>query len=126
MYISSRVRESEAPTNLLGRLNLEMKKQRLKFRFYRDYFANPQIQRHLKNKPLVHYKLKLILDSIRQEIKQCLYPEVEDENGRIVHKYEHLLTIESYLDKLELIKNSNMLAYNSQELASASSSYSYR
>lgn len=126
MYTSSRVRENEAPTSLLGRLNLEMKKQRLKFRFYRDYFADPQIQRHLKSKPLVHYKLKLILDSIRQEIKQCLYPEVEDENGRIVHKYEHLLTIESYLDKLELIKNSNMLAYNSQELASVNSAYSYR
>lgn len=117
MYLNTQVELTNAPTNLGARLEQEMKKQRLKFRFYRDYFGSPKIQGELKDKPLIHYKLRNILDSIRQEIKECLYPKSSDETTRIIDKYEHLLSIENYLERLELIKSSRLHASGPIEMA---------
>ena len=85
-------------------LEQEMKKQRLKFRFYRDYFGSQVVQQTLKNRPLLRYKLKLIFEAIRQEIKLCLYP-LSLQQDSTCDKFERILSIEDHLNHLEYIKN---------------------
>lgn len=103
-----RLSESMNPTaSLSQRLDHEMKKQRLKFRFYRDYFSSGLGQAKLKENHFPHSNLRNILEAIRQEFRMCLYPsEYDTAEGGAGYKYKHILTIQDHLDHLEYLKES--------------------
>ncbi len=103
-----RLSESLNSTATLSqRLDHEMKKQRLKFRFYRDYFNSSFGQAKLKENRFSTTKLKNILESIRLEFRMCLYPADYNEPVEGAgHKFKHILTIQHHLDQLEYLKES--------------------
>ncbi len=98
---------SFATPTLGQRLDDEIKKQRIKFRFYRDYFNSGLGREKLEQNEISQNNLKSILEAIRQEFKMCLYPA--DYNGPLTgsaHKFRHVLTIQDHLDQLEYLKSS--------------------
>lgn len=92
-------------SDLSERLDYEMKKQRLMFRFYRDYFSSKLAQEKLKDNPFQQSTLRKILEAIRQEFKNCLYP-MDSKVLSTGQKFQHMLLIQDHLDQLEYIKNS--------------------
>lgn len=103
-----RLSESLNSTATLSqRLDQEMKKQRLRFRFYRDYFSSSYGQAKLKEKRFSNTRLKNILEAIRLEFRMCLYPtDYNEPLEGAGHKFKHILTIQNHLDQLEYLKES--------------------